>query len=98
MGLSSSREGHHHQSNQEEVQESMKTSSWSRSPGSIDISAFPQEVVRVFFFLFFRLSDFFEICMTTFGKRADGQGGQNERRGWKESKSADTENLSDAIK
>lgn len=42
------REGHHHQSNQEEVQESMKTPSWSRSRVRLISQLFPQEAVRVF--------------------------------------------------
>lgn len=78
MGLSSTREDHHHQSNQEEVQESMKTSSWCRRPNSTDISVFPQ-------------SDFFEICMTTFGKSADAPRRSERETRLGESKSADTE-------
>lgn len=47
----------HIQSNQGDVQKSMKTPSWSRSWDSMDISAFPKEYVRVLD------SQAFEICM-----------------------------------
>ena len=47
----------HVQSNQGDVQKSMKTPSWSRSWDSMDISAFPKEYVRVLD------SQAFEICM-----------------------------------
>lgn len=69
-----SREGHH-QSNQDEVQKRMKTSSWSRSRVRLISQLFPRSCPC------FRLSDFGDLY-DTFGKRVDGQGGQNERRGW----------------
>ena len=57
MALRSREGGHHHQSNWEEVQESIKTSSLFPESRfffffSIDILAFAQEVVGVFFFFF----------------------------------------------
>lgn len=89
------REGHHHRSNQEEVQESMKTLSWSRSQGSIDISAFPPRSC-----LCFRLSGFSSSVVTALEKRVDGgqRRSKRERRGWRKQISRHGHLTSDAIK
>lgn len=81
-----SREGHH--------QSSMKTPSWSRSRGSIDISAISRRLS-----VFSTLGSF-EICMTALEKELMAKEVKNETmrdRGWGKQVSRHGD-LSDAIK